>query len=100
MVSSHFRGLLTGSTRRFSLLLVIVQGHAAGGMSFREGAERQQVPPEAFLRPSIATEDEWKSLQDKRECERAPSAIVEMVARFLDVETLEPNRAAKKRRTE
>ena len=73
------------------ILCVRWTGGAAGGMSFREGAERQQVPPEAFLRPSIATEDEWKSLQDKRECERAPSAIVEMVAKFLGVETTEPN---------
>ena len=82
------------------ILCVRWTGGAAGGMSFREGAERQQVPPEAFLRPSIATEDEWKSLQDKRECERAPSAIVGMVAKFLGVETTEPNRAAKTERTE
>ena len=64
-------------------------------MSFREGAERQQVPPEAFLRPSIATEDEWKSLQDKRECERAPSAIVGMVEKFLG-----KKRSATRERTE
>ena len=69
-------------------------------MSYGEGVEQVQVPPEAFLPPSIATEDEWKSLQDKRECERAPSAIVEMVAKFLGVETTEPNRAAKTERTQ
>ena len=82
------------------ILCVRWTGGAAGGMSFGEGVERQQVPPEAFIRPSIATEDEWKSLQDKRECERAPSAIVGMVAKFLGVETTEPNRAAKTERTE
>ena len=31
------------------ILCVRWTGGAAGGMSFREGAERQQVPPEAFL---------------------------------------------------
>ena len=82
------------------ILCVRWTGGAAGGMSFGEGAERQQVPPEVFLRPSIATEDEWESLQDKRECERAPSAIVRMVAKFLGVETTEPNRDAKTERTE
>ena len=82
------------------ILCVRWTGGAAGGMSFGEGVERQQVPPEAFLPHSIATEDEWKSLQDKRECERAPSAIVGMVAKFLGVETTEPNRAAKTERTE
>ena len=82
------------------ILCVRWTGGAAGGMSFGEGVEQVQVPPEAFLPPSIATEDEWKSLQDKRECERAPSAIVRMVAKFLGVETTEPNRAAKTERTE
>ena len=82
------------------ILCVRWTGGAAGGMSFGEGVEQVQVPPEAFLPHSIATEDEWKSLQDKRECERAPSAIVGMVAKFLGVETTEPNRAAKTERTE
>ena len=82
------------------ILCVRWTGGAAGGMSFREGAERQQVPPEAFLRPSIATEDEWRSLQDKSECERAPSAIVGMVEKFLGVVTTEPSRSATRERTE
>ena len=80
------------------ILCVRWTGGAAAGTSFGEGAEQMQVPPDAFLPHPIATEDEWKSLQDERECGRAPSAIVEMAARFLGVETLKPNRAAKKPR--
>ena len=75
------------------ILCVRWTGGAAGGMSFGEGVEQVQVPPEG-------QEDGWKSLQDKRECERAPSAIVGMVAKFLGVETTEPNRAAKTQRPE
>ena len=82
------------------ILCVRWTGGAAGGMSFGEGVEQVQVPPDAFLRHLFATVEEWKSLEDERERGRAPSAIVDMVARFLDVETLEPNSAAKKRRTE
>ena len=82
------------------ILCVRWTGGAAAGTSFGEGVEQVQVPPDAFLRHPIATVEEWKSLEDERERGRAPSAIVDMVTRFLDVETLEPNRAAKKRRTE
>ena len=82
------------------ILCVRWTGGAAAGTSFGEGVEQVQVPPDAFLRHPIATVEELKSLEDARERGGAPSAIVDMVARFLDVETLEPNRAAKKRRTE
>ena len=80
------------------ILCVRWTGGAAAGTSVGEGV--CPIPPDAFLRHPIATVEEWKSLEDERERGRAPSAIVDMVARFLDVETLEPNRAAKKRRTE
>ena len=80
------------------ILCVRWTGGAAQGMSFGESVCR--IPPDAFLRHPIATVEEWKSLEDPSERGRAPSAMVDMVARFLDVETLKSNRAAKKRRTE
>ena len=69
-------------------------------MSFGEGVEQVQVPPDAFLPHPIATEDEWKSLQDERGSGKAPSAIVGMVEKFLGVVTTEPNRSATRERTE
>ena len=80
------------------LLCVRWTGGAARGMSF-PGSDCC-IPRGAFLQHRIATDAEWKSLEDPSKRERAPSAIADMIERFLDEKALEPHRDAKRRRTE